>query len=453
MGIPILEQQTVGALAAYRDDQGHMLAERYPEVDGILEDRFAKSFWKAVTTLVKDNGQPIETKVVPIASAMARDGYPTATPDMVKDVIDLAYRHGAVDVDTNIKVLTSAHNEAAATQELETIAKKLKLRQISVAEALEESQAIGKYVGRDDSEFISTDDWQVKAPQMFSARRAAMKSGKVPTFPVKDLPSLYKIIPYVDLGTLTMIVAQTGVGKSMFARQIAHWWASNHGRSVLYCSTELTNFQQVCRDVAERTGKPIDALLRGDVDDETLGRHLTPYKGGGRVIYWEASGKPLPWVLAEAKKYNADIIYDYADMAEMGGGKNSTRADQFGNWLQELKTYTQHAKACAVVVQQMDKASSMSGKPSLLAAKGSSNFAQRPNYGFLLEFEELAEPQRMKHPWEDRYVEQKQGEINVMGKLRIGKNSFGGGQGRYIDVFRYSEKACLREIKLTEEHL
>jgi hypothetical protein len=438
-----LELQTVAALASYKDGSGQRMLDFYPEVIDYFTDPQAKSFYKAIRIVQDDNA-------VAIAKQMTHDGLETE-PGEVKDVLGLLDKYGEVNIDTNVRLLRELHSEDEAGRLLRETQEKLRARKITVQQAAEIlNSGLTQLSVHDESEFVSTDDWQTKAALMFRDRREAVKSGKLLTWP-NDIPTLRKWVPYIDYGTLSMLVAPTGVGKSMFARRVAHWWAREHHRTVLYCSTELTNFQMICRDIADRTGKPLDDCLQGNVSEEDLAC-LTPYPGGGRVIYWEAAGKPLSWVISEATKYKADIIYDYLDMApELNDSKKgSNEANRIGVFLGELKTYNQHSKTVSFIIQQMDKASQTStGKgwrPHLLDGKGSSNIAQRPNYGLVLDFRELKDTLCVPHPiLKGKQFIQDEGEISCFGNLWLEKNSFGRGVGR-IPVFRFGDRSRIIEV-------
>ena len=131
-------------------------------------------------------------------------------------------------------------------------------------------------------------------------------------------------------GSLVILAARPGMGKTAFALQIAHHFAIN-GRTALVCSQEMQSTQLIDRAIALAGRVSLGKVLDGTMDDDEMSRYNRAIGElhDAPLILDEQGSLRLDDVRRKARKVKAKhglslVVIDYLQLMA-GDGENRTR--------------------------------------------------------------------------------------------------------------------------------
>ncbi len=450
-------RQFVGSLIKQKEDP-----EKFENLDEIIKnagDPFAQSMLNAYRKLKTD------TSVVSIASTMASNGFKLATVPMVEETLSLADKYGAVDLLSVYGQMRRNSEGFKMADRMTEVLAELKMGTISAAEA--QDIIDGMEVSKPNEGAISvSDDWEKEGETEAAARRAMLAKGNQITLS-KNFPGLRKLIPFLEPGTITSLVAHSGVGKSLVSSDMVDHIALNCGENVLNASTELTRYIMRCRRIAKVTGIPLKELRNGFWDARCV-QAMAAYRGKGQITDFECGGVSPRTIIAEAKRRKAHIVLDYFDMADLSkskmlGSYNTNQTDAIGFALTEFKEYAVAYDRIIWIVWQVGKEAdtkqygNKAPEEQILTLSSAMNTIKvrhRSNYGLVMNFPLVKQTENLTVPWDDkRQVTQYKGQFAAVGRITVAKDSFGDGSGQDVWVFRDGARSLVRECQLETVNL
>ncbi|MEI7709777.1 MAG: DnaB-like helicase C-terminal domain-containing protein, partial [bacterium] len=282
---------------------------------------------------------------------------------------------------------------------MEKIVQQLKLHKITIQEAATEVNSLAVSIDRPDA-FSDSKNWAEKAIEYLSARKKMYEENRMLTWPPM-FKTLRERMPEIEPGILACVIAQSGVGKSMFISQMVDHWALAHKHNILNCSTELPAEILLWRRVSKFINEPLDRIKRGLVDQKIILECLEKYKNGGEIRDYSCAGATVDQVIKNAHNIKGHIMIDYFDMLDLsrnrmfGKSFDSSKTDAVGYALTSLKEYATSEKKVVWVVLQTGKEAAprmvdgkVMGEQKLKLENGmdSVRFRHRANLGIALNF-------------------------------------------------------------------
>jgi hypothetical protein len=201
------------------------------------------------------------------------------------------------------------------------------------------------------------------------AKRAAMAA--LPDSERKQLtwpwPSWSRLLDPLDPGLLALLSAGDGVGKTMYAENIAEHWA-RQGMNVVFVHFEVNRALMLDRRTARHTGIPRSELRLGklnrqaETDRQRANDQLRQWAGG--IMYVHTPGWSMDRVLGElgaiVQEGTCDVfVVDYLEKASA----SARQLKQFGsnvfareaNDVEQIKQFTEGTEIPALLLAQMNK--------------------------------------------------------------------------------------------------
>jgi len=189
------------------------------------------------------------------------------------------------------------------------------------------------------------------------------------------IESLDKHFNGFEFGTLNLIIALPGTGKSTFAINIARNLFMDYGKKVLFISFEMPERQILRKIYSRELGFPYEGLLKatGKLQDpmtneemkeiEERVQKIKSQKRKGELIIMTAncSGFSWPRILAEknrrAPDFKPDIIFiDYIGLIDVDS-RNERRDIAIGNLAKNIRAYSKSENIPIVVIAQANRKS------------------------------------------------------------------------------------------------
>ncbi len=452
-----LGRQLIGAVAyAGKTPEEYDRAE---EIFTQIGDEFGRAAWNSLRKIRAANP-------VAIAEQMSRSGQPSATAGMVSDeVLSLATRWTPdgkpVSPDAVYRQLCEAYDQFTGEAKFQSIVDKLKLHKITLRDAIDEVSAITSgSIERPDA-FADSTEWESNAMQYMQERRVLYEKNKILSWP-PIYATLNHYIPEIEPGILASLIAQSGVGKSMFLSQIVDHWAIAHKHNILNCSTELPARVMLWRRIT-KWNKDVkwDDLNRGKADEEQVKKALSKYRGAGLIRDYSCAGRTVDEVIRQALPINAHVFIDYFDMLDLsrnrmfGRNYDSSKTDAVGYALTALKEYaTSQNKVVWVVLQTGKEASpkivdgKISGEQTLRLENGmdSVRFKHRSNLGLSLNFKMMETGRKIVAPASKTEIYDRPGTYSCLGEGIVVKDSFTGKEGLRFSLLRDGPRNVIYEV-------
>lgn len=426
-GSRIIELQTVAALAVYSDKKNDLFGQY--NLEPLLTDPEAKQFYRAAIIAGDDNA-------VMIASHMKK------SPEEVQKYLDLATLYN-FDLDANIRALQEQKRELDADATLADLVEQRRLRKITRTQLRDKIITLADEPEEENTS-VTSDNWQLKAPEAFAENGRLLESGHILTFPMQ-FRKLQQIIPFLRYQQIMSVIAQSGVGKTMLALMLVHWWALHHGIRVLYALAEGDWQTMVSRYVNRETGLPTDEIVMGKHND-AVKRVLKPYPSGGFVEFWECGGRTMPEIISKAREMQAKaVVIDTFHKISFTNYPYESRAEQVGAANADFVAFLQRESAFGLEILQMDKGNTASSDaPSVKKAISAIDFFQTSTYCLALDFKIATRTQMIDDPrpgypgqWEYKDLP------GVTGRIIVEKNRFGG--NGHAEVFRDGSRSLIFE--------
>lgn len=452
-----LGRQLIGAVAF----AGHA-PEDYDRADEIflkLGDELGSTAWNALKKVRAANP-------VALAEQMARMGQPAATLELVeREILSLATRwtmDGKPIAPASVyRQFCEAYDQSAGEEKFQHILNQLKLHRITLHDAADQAAAVaGNSIERPDA-FADSTDWGANALQYMSERRELYESNKILSWP-PIFSTLHHHIPEIEPGILAAVIAQSGVGKSLFVSQMVDHWAVIHKHNILNCSTELPPRVMLWRRIS-KYNKDVkwDDLNRGKADEKKIAEALARYKNGGLIRDYMCAGRTVDDIVRQALPINAHIFIDYFDMLDLSRSRmfgrhfDSNKTDAVGYALTTLKEYaTSQNKVVWVVLQTGKEAAPkivdgrIVGEQTLRLENGmdSVRFKHRTNLGISLNFKMVETGRKIVAPLSKVEIIDRPGTYSCLGEGIVVKDSFTGKEGLRFPLFRDGPRSVIYEI-------
>lgn len=456
--LQFLGRQLVGAVAL-----SGMAPEVFENAEAILDksnDPMAVVAWRAYKSVRTAN--PLA-----LAASMNRYGGSNITADVVnQEILSLATRWTPDGKPINPRdvyaSLTIAYQQISNEEKVEKIAQQIKLHKITFQQAASEMNEMATTIDRPEA-FSSSSSWGDKAMEFLQRRKSMYDENRMLTWPLM-FKTLRERMPEIEPGILACVIAQSGVGKSMFISQMVDHWALNHKHNILNCSTELPEEILLWRRVSKFVNQPLDRIKRGLVDQAAILDCLSKYKEGGEIVDYFCPGATIDQLINNAHKIKGHIMVDYFDMLDLSKSRmfgkhfDSNKTDAVGYALTALKEYaTSEGKVVWVVLQTGKEAApklidgKIVGEQKLKLENGmdSVRFRHRANLGIALNFPIVTHHDVVTAPASKKKIEERVGTFSCMGEGMIVKDSFSGQEGLKFPLFRDGPRSSIYEYSPT----
>ena len=452
--LQFLARQFVGAVALSGSNTA--LFDKAEDVLGKINDELSIAAWK----VVRDNRT---ANPLAIASFLNLAGLNKVTAHVVnEEILSLATRWTSdgkpIDPQQVYASLCEAQSRISSEERMEKIVQQLKLHKITMQEAATEMNAMATSVDRPDA-FSDSSGWTEKAMEYLSSRKKMYDENRMLTWPLM-FKTLRERMPEIEPGILACVIAQSGVGKSMFISQMVDHWALAHKHNILNCSTELPAEILLWRRVSKHINEPLDRIKRGLVDPKLILECLAKYREGGDIRDYSCAGATVDQVIKNAHSIKGHVMIDYFDMLDLSRSRmfgkhfDSSKTDAVGYALTSLKEYATSEKKVVWVVLQTGKEAAprmidgkVTGEQKLKLENGmdSVRFRHRANLGVALNFSIVTHHNVVTAPASKRKIEERVGSYSCMGEGNIVKDSFGGQEGLKFPLFRDGPRSTIYE--------
>lgn len=198
-------------------------------------------------------------------------------------------------------------------------------------------------------------------------------------------------------GTLCIVAAQSGVGKTMFAEACAEHWAQQ-GFRVLFCHFELSHQVMIDRRMVRQSGEPMEAVEAGTLTEAMHEATERMFRWPGQVQYYYCNGVPMVNVAAvarnEIRKGRADVvIVDYLQKApyhEHIRGMNT--AQMRGQDVEVLKNLAEGESVRVMLLSQVNREATGQKRKRRDTIRDTGEAEEKANVVIMLDREVLDEP-------------------------------------------------------------
>ncbi len=191
-----------------------------------------------------------------------------------------------------------------------------------------------------------------------------------------EWPTLRKTIEQLERGTLTIVGARPGVGKTMWALQLQAFLC-DQGFRVLYVSRELTVVRLVRRHIV-REGALMAALRCGHLspEDERARRAYIDRQATWQVLY-DSRSSTVAEIRWEASRWRADCVFvDYLQRLPYKGAREYDAITGIVNELQDLALDTNIPVVCLSQLSRPQKGQEHK-PPNMASTRGSGAVEER----------------------------------------------------------------------------
>jgi len=183
-------------------------------------------------------------------------------------------------------------------------------------------------------------------------------------------------------GELTVIAAQTSIGKTAFALTIADAFA-RQGARVVYVTLEMEPERLIMRLAARKSGISLFRARKGLLLPEEREMYRDAIRDAGslpiRYIYGLTRTNEVVATIARAE---ADVVFvDYMQLLKSPG---ASRYEQVGTTVRELKNASTRYNCCVVALSQLNRTASHEVKPRLGTLRDSGEIEEHANNVILL---------------------------------------------------------------------
>lgn len=244
-------------------------------------------------------------------------------------------------------------------------------------------------------------------------------------------------------GALILLSADTGVGKSLLAAQIARHYARDRGERVLFHSMEMTRDEMVERDMAAVSGVPLAEITGthdlSPTDHDLIAHEYVPhYRDWSQRLHYVEGRVSVAEVARTAQRLNHEhrhdgglglIVVDYLQIMKRPGGVSIDRDDlALAAMTSALKDLAMDLGCIVIAVSQFNNEGAKAASPQTYHLKGSSSLGQDADVVCL-----MTDP--------GRHDESRVGEIDVhLPKVRKGVS------GKTITLSEQRHKAHFRPL-------
>lgn len=160
---------------------------------------------------------------------------------------------------------------------------------------------------------------------------------------------------FVRLGDFVVLGAESSVGKTALALQLATFWAF-HGKRVGFYSLETDDEDVMDRLMAGFLGTDMKQILLGHLTDQDLtnAAYITAKASALPFDIKGAAGMTASDITTDALIHQYDIILvDYLQLVEPEGG--ATREQEIGKISRKFKSFGRSAKVTVVALSQLNR--------------------------------------------------------------------------------------------------
>lgn len=242
-------------------------------------------------------------------------------------------------------------------------------------------------------------------------------------------------------GALILLSADTGVGKSLLAAQVARHYARDRGERVLFHSLEMSRDEMVERDMAAVSGVPL-AEITGSHDlaptdhDLIVNEFVPAYREWGSRLHYIEGRCSVAEVTRNAQRLAHEhrhdggvglIVVDYLQIMQRPRDVSIERDDlAIAAMTSALKDLAMNLGCIVVAISQFSNEGAKSSKPQTHHLKGSSSLGQDADVVALMSDPSKDDPNRL-------------GEVDVhLPKVRKGVS------GRTVTLSELRHKAHFR---------
>lgn len=314
----------------------------------LLTDPISRSALKAVSILKTADPSAL-------AEAMARNGWPDATPEEVYNLIIKPAEEHPCDIPATYRFLSDLYLLRTGVPLFDQYKTAVQAGHMGILEAAREmQQAILGKGGLQELKGVSTTDASTYLAQVAAEQRERSASGNIAKF-APQFRDIYGKIRSLDKGIMSVLF-DTSRGKTILMQILAEERARNHGRNAIFAMSEATIEEMLWRSITRRIGIPYDELEAG-LDDERTRKASEPFKNGSYIKYVQAAGFPLTSLLSVAEQNDADLYVDVfydvdCDEFMKRGGTNS---NMYSKALGAMEGYCQRRKRLCAITLQTDK--------------------------------------------------------------------------------------------------
>ncbi len=192
-------------------------------------------------------------------------------------------------------------------------------------------------------------------------------------------------------GALIMVSANTGVGKSFLAAQIARHYARDRQERVLFHSLEMSRAEMVERDLAAVSEVDLSAIMGvhdlAPTDHDLIVQEYMPtYRAWAQRLHYVEGRCGVPEVRRNAQRIQHEhrhdgglglVVVDYVQIMQRPGDVSVERDDlAIGAMTSALKDLARELGCIVLAISQFSNEGAKTSKPDTVHMKGSSSLGQ-----------------------------------------------------------------------------
>jgi replicative DNA helicase len=226
-------------------------------------------------------------------------------------------------------------------------------------------------------------------------------------------------------GSLTVVGADSGVGKTMFMECCAEAWAKQ-GLRVAFYHFELSHQVMLDRRMVRQSRVTMSELENGVADVRVQEAHKRMRQWPGKITYVHCPGWTMGRVSSVARQLISRdlvdvIIVDYLQKARLVFHDGLTTAQVRGQQVETLKVLSEELKIPVLLATQLNRSAREQSRKSRHSIRDTGEADEKANVVILLDREVL----QTDLPNERGNVCAKAGEMSPIVKVRTDKNTLG----------------------------
>lgn len=243
-----------------------------------------------------------------------------------------------------------------------------------------------------------------------------------PALPWKALKPF--IANYLREGTLTIVAAESGVGKTSMLECMAENWA-RAGHKVAFFHFELSHQAMVDRRTCRWSGVPLEQIERGAWNDAIAKAQACISQWSGNVHYVHCSGWSAQRVTSHARllhnKGKCDVfVVDYLQKIRAASERGKNFAQVVGDQVEQLKNCAEQLGIVGVLASQFNRNSHNGGRKRAAYIRNTGEAEEKANLILTIDRPILDEDYSY-----GGQVVVKAGRRSPLATIRVDKNTFG----------------------------
>ncbi|MFH1603028.1 MAG: DnaB-like helicase C-terminal domain-containing protein [Pseudomonadota bacterium] len=249
--------------------------------------------------------------------------------------------------------------------------------------------------------------------------------GELPAQVSLPWEAVKRYVKHIHTGMLTVIAAETSVGKTTAIECCAEHWA-RQGLHVALFHLELSHRFMMDRRMARQSGETLETIESGEVTDRMREADERMRTWRGAIHYVHCPGWSAYQIVQKARQLNARglcdvMIVDYLQKLRLGFRNGENKADAIGNAVEGIKNGLEQMGIAGLLASQFSRRSNAQSRKTADLIRGSGEVEEKTNIVITLDRDILTSEIRGPQGNIIAYP----GERSPQVKVRVDKNTAG----------------------------